>query len=86
MEIAAWYAYGLSFITLCWRLLPSGGHVVTGHETIFRSHPLAGFPFFLAFGLPLVVCLVVCLIPVLRGWLRLRHVANVWDEIPLRNE
>ena len=91
MEIVAWYAYGLSFIYflvyfaqgLQARLsAASGGHAVTGHGTPFQSHLLAGFSSFLVISVPVVVAFI----PALRGWLRLRHVANLWDEIPLRNE
>jgi hypothetical protein len=91
MEIVAWYAYGLSFIYFATYFAyglharlsaASGGHAVTGHGTPSQSHLLAGFPSFLVISVPLVVSFI----PALRGWLRLRHVANVWDEIPLRNE
>jgi hypothetical protein len=43
---------------------------------------LAGFSFFLVIS----VSLITSLIPSFRVWLKLRHVPNVWDEIPLRNE
>ncbi len=91
MEIVAWYTYGLSFIYfaiyfaygLQARLsAASGSHVVTGYGTPFRYHLLAGFSFFLVISVPLVLSFI----PALRGWLRLRHVANVWDEIPPQNE
>ena len=86
-EIVAWYAYVLSFCYFLYGLqarlsAASGGHAVTGHGTPFQSHLLAGFSFFFVIS----VCLVASFIPALRGWLRLRHVANVWDELPLRNE
>jgi hypothetical protein len=43
---------------------------------------LAGFSFFLVIS----VALTTSLIPVFRVWSRLRHVANILDELPLRNE
>ena len=92
-EIAAWYAFALSVMLFCFYFAyglqsrlsaASGGHAVTGHGTPFQSH-LLDFSFFLVNSGSLVA-LIICLIPALRGWLRLRHVANVWDELPLRNE
>jgi len=93
-EIAAWYAFALSVMFFCFyfsygllsRLsAASGGHAVTGHGTPFQSHLPAGFLFFLVNSGSLIA-IIICFIPALRGWLRLRHVANVWDELPLRNE
>ena len=93
MVIVAWYAYGLSFMLSVFYLAyglqarlsaASGGHAVTGHGTPFQSHLPAGFLFFLVNSGSL--SLIICLIPALRGWLRLRHVANIWDEIRMRNE
>ncbi len=81
MEMVAWYAYGLSFVILCLSAA-SGDHAVTGHGTPFQSHLTAGFSFFSVISVPLVLSFI----PALRGWLRLRHVANVWDEIRMRNE
>jgi hypothetical protein len=92
-EIVAWYAYGLSFMLSCFYFAyglqarlsaASGGHAVTGQGMPFQSH-LPDFSFFLVIGCSLIP-LIICLIPALRGWLRLRHAANVWDELPLRNE
>ena len=95
-EIAAWYAFALSVLLLCFyfayglqsRLSAAyGGHAVTGHGTPFQSH-LPDFSFLLVISGPLI-CLIslnICFIPALRGLLRLRRVANVWDELPLRNE
>jgi hypothetical protein len=84
-EIVAWYAYGLSFMLSCFyfayglqaRLSAASG----GHATLFQSH-LADFSLFLVIG----CSLIPPLIPALRVCLRLRHAANVWDELPLRNE
>ena len=86
MPIVAWYVYVLSFCYFVYGLqarlsAASGGHAVTGHGTSFQSH-LAGFSFFLVIGVPLVLSFISAL----RHWLRLRHVANVWDEIRMRNE
>jgi hypothetical protein len=85
-EIVAWYAYGLSFMLSCFYFAyglqarlsaASGGHAVTGHGTPFQSHLPAVL---------VITCSFISLIPALRVWLRLRHAANVWDELPLRNE
>lgn len=95
-EIAAWYAFALSVMLFCFyfayglqsRLSAAfGGHAVTGHGTPFQSH-LPDFSFLLVISGPLscLIGLIICFIPALRGWLRLRRVANVWDELPLRNE
>lgn len=43
---------------------------------------LAGFSLLLVISVPLISCFI----PALRILSRLRHVANVWDEFPLRNE
>jgi hypothetical protein len=95
-EIAAWYAFALSVLLLCFYFAyglqsrlsaTSGGHAVTGHGTPFQSH-LPDFSFLLAISGPLIclISLIICFIPALRRLLRLRRVANVWDELPLRNE
>ena len=82
-EIVVWYAYLFSlfyFVYGLQALLSAAfdSHAVTGHGAPFQSYLLAGFSFFLV-----ISC---SFIPALRGWLRLRRVANVWDELPLRNE
>jgi len=89
--LAFYFVYGMQA-----RLSAGSGHAVAGHGTPFQSHLPAIFSFFLAISshlpaafssfLVISIPLVVSFIPALRGWLRLRHVANVWDEIPLRNE
>ena len=93
-EIAAWYAFALSVMLFCFYFAyglqsrlsaASGGHAVTGHGTPFQSRLPAGFSFFLVNSGSLIA-LIICFIPALRGWLRLRRVANIWDELPLRNE
>ena len=93
-EIAAWYAFALSVMLFCFYFaygLQSrfsaafGGHAVTGHGTPFQSHLPVGFLFFLVNSGSLIA-IIICFIPALRGWLRLRRVANIWDELPLRNE
>jgi uncharacterized membrane protein HdeD (DUF308 family) len=95
-EIAAWYAFALSVMLFCFYFAyglqsrlsaASGGYAVTGHGTPFQSH-LPDFSFLLVISGPLscLIGLIICFIPALRGWLRLRRVANVWDELPLRNE
>ncbi len=101
MEIVGWYAYGLSFIIWLYGLqarlsAASGGHAVTEHGTLSQSHLPASFSFLsvisshlpagFSFWLAISPALLIPLIPALRGWQKLRHVANVWDEIPLRNE
>ncbi len=94
MVILAWYAFGLSLMLSGFYLAyglqarlsaASGGHAATGHGMLSQSHLPAGYSFFLVNSGSLVA-LIICLIPALRSWLRLRHVANIWDELPLRNE
>jgi hypothetical protein len=95
-EIAVWYAFALSVMLFCFYFAyglqsrlsaASGGHAVTGHGTPFQTH-LPDFSFLLVISGPLIclIGLIICFIPALRGWLKLRRVANVWDELPLRNE
>jgi hypothetical protein len=95
-EIAAWYAFALSVLLLCFYFAyglqsrlsaASGGHAVTGHGTPIQSH-LPDFSFLLVISGPLICLssLIICFIPALRRLLRLRRIANVWDELPLRNE
>ncbi len=89
-EILAWYAFGLSFMLSGFYFVygrlsaASGGHAVTGHGTPFQSH-LPDFSF-LASSVSSLIPVIICFISALRGWLRLRRVANVWDELTLRNE
>jgi Flp pilus assembly protein TadB len=89
-EIAAWYAFALSVMLFCFYFAyglqsrfsaASGGHAVTGHGTPFQSH-LLDFSVFLVIGCSLIPTLMHAL----SVWHRLRRVANVWDELPLRNE
>jgi hypothetical protein len=93
-EIVAWYASLFSFLLSLFYLAYGlqarfsaafSGYAVTGHGTPFQSHLLAALSFCLVNSGSLIG-LIICLIPSLRGWLRLRRVANVWDELPLRNE
>jgi hypothetical protein len=93
-EIVAWYAFLFSFMLSLFYLayglqarFPAtfSGHAITVYGAPFQPHLLAGFSFFLVNSGSLIG-LIICLIPALRGWLRLRRVANVWDELPLQNE
>jgi len=95
-EMAAWYAFALSVLLLCFYFAyglqsrlsaASGGHAITGHGTPFQSHlPDFSFLFVISGLLICLIGLIICFIPALRRLLRLRRVANVWDELPLRNE
>jgi hypothetical protein len=57
--------------------------VAMGAFLVCSSYFLYGLGHYMGFAYLAIICFFL---PELRIWLKFRHVANVWDEMPLRNE